>query len=259
MWLRQLACKTQGRIIVAVANGCGIVQGLFMSRTIKIYRWIVFLLAAFYCLRMIVLDDWNGFGGPFRYLSVWALFLSFFCASRMMAYRSTRRWEALVGATSVVNAMVVLLYWRLYLADPASVTRDGELSVPYLELYLHALGPLLQWIDALFIYRVFRRVGPTLASLLGIVIGYFLWAELAVAPLNGSTMGAVTSGLPYPFLNDLTFDQRMSFYVTNVAVAIILLGLFASAAWAVRRRLGPARIAVRFDSPETSALPPDHL
>ncbi|MFZ3582597.1 hypothetical protein ACOI1H_10555 [Loktanella sp. DJP18] len=143
-----------------------------MTVTVKIWRWIVFLLAAFYCLYELWFGPWGGFGGPFRYLTIWALFLSFFCASRMMAlteHRSTRRWDAIVGATAVVNAMVVLLYWRLYFADPASVTRDGQLSQPWLEFYLHGLGPLLQWIDAIFIHRAFRRLGHVLAVLLGIV------------------------------------------------------------------------------------------
>ncbi len=212
---------------------------------IKPYRWLVFLLAAFYCLRMIFFGDWDGFGGPFRYLTVWALFLSFFCASRMMALlegRSDLRWDGLVSATSVVNAMVVLLYWRLYFADPTLVTKNGTLGAPWLELYLHALGPLLQWIDAIFIHRSFRRVSAALAWLVGIVVAYLVWAEVAVGPLNAKPQGAVTSGLPYPFLNNLHFDGRMTFYVTNLSVGILLLGVFTAVAWTVKRRR-PALVA----------------
>ena len=211
-----------------------------MNQTVRIYRWTVFLLAAFYCLYELAFGPWGGFGGPFRYLTIWALFLSFFCASRMMAlmeHRSTRRWDPLVSATAVVNAMVVLLYWRLYFADPTSVTRNGQLSQPWLEFYLHGLGPLLQIIDAIVIHRAFRRLGQALAVLVGIVVTYLIWAETAVGPLNDSPVGTVTSGLPYPFLNDLPFDDRMTFYVTNVAVAVLLLGVFAGVAALVRRSL----------------------
>lgn len=215
-------------------------QDRHMSQSFKIYRWTVFLLAAFYCFYELAFGPWSGFGGPFRYLTIWALFLSFFCASRMMALmenRSSRQWDAVISATAVVNAMVVLLYWRLYSADPTSVTRNGQLSQPWLEFYLHGLGPLLQWIEAIFIHRAFRRPGQALAVLLGIVVTYLIWAEAAVGPMNDSPVGTVTSGLPYPFLNNLPFDDRMTFYVTNIAVGIILLGLFAGITALVRRYL----------------------
>ena len=136
------------------------------SRPVLIYRWIVFLLAGFFCIRTLFLSDFSEFGGPFRYLTIWALFLSFFAASRMMALmegRSERRWDGFVAMTSVINAMVVFLYWRLFLADPMSVTRDGELGEFYLELYLHGLGPLLQWIDAIFIHKSFRKIPAAIA------------------------------------------------------------------------------------------------
>lgn len=210
-----------------------------MADIARSYRWIVFLLAAFYCLYMLATGPWDGFGGPFRYLTVWALFASFFCASRMMAReegRSARRWDGVVSMTTVLNAMVVLLYWRLYLADPTSVTRNGQLGQPWLEFYLHGLGPLLQAIDSVLIHRSFRRPSVALAWLVGIIGAYVLWIEGPVQRLNDSPHGGITSGLPYRFLNDLPFDDRVTFYVTNIAVAVIMLGFFTALAFAVRRR-----------------------
>ena len=207
-----------------------------MTRT---YRWVVFLLAAFYCLYMLATGPWNGFGGPFRYLTVWALFASFFCASRMMALeegRSVRRWDGAVSMTAVLNAMVVLLFWRLYFADPTSVTRNGQLGQPWLEFYLHGVGPLLQGIDAVFIHRSFRAPRVAMVWLVGVVSVYVLWIEGPVQTLNDSPPGVVTSGLPYRFLNDLPFDDRVAFYVTNVAVAVLALGGLTVLAWLVRRR-----------------------
>ena len=67
----------------------------------------------------------------------------------LMEGRSTKRWDGFVSMTAVVNAMVVYLYWSLFFNDPASVTTNGKMGEPYLELYLHGLGPLLQWIDAI--------------------------------------------------------------------------------------------------------------
>ena len=213
-------------------------MGVETSRGVFIFRWVVFLLAAGYCLRTIFFGTYDGFGGPFRYLTIWALFLSFFCASRMIALvegRSTRRWDAVVSATAVVNAMVVILYWRLYFADPNSVTRDGELGVWWLEVYMHALGPLLQWIDAVFVHRAFRRIGTCLAVLVSIIAAYLAWGEFVVGPMNDSPIGVVTSGLPYPFLNDLDLGGRMMFYGANIAVAIVVFAGFALVAFAIRR------------------------
>lgn len=128
-----------------------------------LYRWAVFLLAAGYAVPMGLFGDDDGVGGPFRSLTVRALFASFFCASRMIALeegRSEWRRDGLVAATAVLNAMVVMLYWRLFLQDPASVTRDGAPGAWWLEVYLHGLGPLLQWTcDALHSPRVPAALG----------------------------------------------------------------------------------------------------
>lgn len=204
-----------------------------------IFRWAAFLLAGGYCLRMLILGDWSAFGGPFQYLTVWALFCSFFAFSRMMAmeeHRSTRRWDGFVSMTAVINMMVVILYWRLFLADPASVTRDGEMGALYLELYLHGLGPALQIIDALFIHKSFRRLPAALGWLAGVIGGFVLWCELVLQHLNTTPSGRVTSGLPYPFLNDLVLADRVIFYGTNFAVAVVVLAIYAGVAAVIRRR-----------------------
>ncbi len=211
---------------------------------VLIYRWIVFLLAAGYCLRMVFFSDYDQFGGPFRFLTVWALFASFFCASRMIALmegRSDNRWDGFVGMTSVLNAMVCFLYWRLYFADPASVTRDGELGQFYLEAYLHALGPLLQWIDATFIHRSFTHVWRSLTWLCGTIIVYVLWIELLVQRFATKPVGEVTTGLSYPFLNNLELPARLTFYGMNLAIGAAVLFVFAGIAWLVRRHLPAPR------------------
>lgn len=219
-------------------------MGVTMSKSVRIFRWIVFALAAAYCLRTLAFSSFEHFAGPFRYLTIWALFMSLFAASRMMALtegRSTRRWDGFVAATAVVNAMVVFMYWRLFFADPNSVSSDGELGPLYLELYLHALGPLLQWIDAIFIHRSFRKLGAGFAWLFGVIAAYVAWSELVLQRLNDTPVGTVTSGLPYPFLNNLDMSGRSIFYGANFAIAVVFLLLFALIAWGVRRLArGPA-------------------
>jgi len=209
----------------------------------RVFRWIVFLLAAFYCLRTLLFSDFGSPGGPFRYLTIWALFLSFFAASRMMALeegRSERRWDGFASMLAVINTMVVFLYWRLYLADPFSVTRDGELGILHLQLYLHGLGPALQVFDRLFVHRSLRPQAG--AAWLAVVIGlYVAWAELFVGPFNDSPVGTVTTGLPYPFLNNLAFADRMTFFGTNFLIGLAVLLIYTGVAW-LMRRTSPKRI-----------------
>ena len=211
-----------------------------------IFRWTAFLLAAGYCIRTMIFGGWDAFGGPFRFLTIWALFASFFAFSRMMAIeegRSKNRWDGFVCMTAVINTMVVFLYWRLYFADPMSVTTDGQLGAWHLEMYLHLFGPLLQVIDTIFIHRSYRRLGAAFAWLMGVIGVYVLWAEFVVQPLNDSPAGTVTSGLPYPFLNSLELADRMGFYITNVTVGVVLLLIYAAIAWGFRRRF-PAPVAI---------------
>ncbi|MEM6277555.1 MAG: hypothetical protein AAF714_11460 [Pseudomonadota bacterium] len=211
------------------------------SRPVVAYRWLVFGAAAFYSVYMIAFSSYDQAGGPFRFLTIWALLLSFFCASRVLAFsegRTERRWDSLIAATAVINFMVVFLFWRLYFGDPDSVTRDGNLQVWWREYYLHAVGPLLMWIDALFINRPFRRFLPSLVVLLVISLSYFLWAELVVSPLADTPIGTVTSGLPYPFLNNMELAARIEFYATNAGLAAVLLVVFFAVGRIVQMAFG---------------------
>ena len=171
--------------------------------------------------------------------------------------RSTRRWDGFVGMTAVINAMVVFLYWRLFFADPTSVTSDGELGQFYLEMYLHGLGPALQIIDAIFVHRSYRKLLPAMAWLFGVIAAYVAWAELVVGPMNASPIGSVTTGLPYPFLNNLEPSGRAVFYGSNFAIGLVLLLVFASAAWLIRRTFLPQTKPLgQHGSQDKAVLPP---
>lgn len=215
-----------------------------MNRTISVisYRWIVFLLAAFYVLRMIFFGGYDGFGGPLRYLTNWALILSFFASAAMLAIslgKSDRRIDTFVSVTAVINVMVVILYWRIYFADPYAFQASGELGVWWQAYYWHGLGPALQIFDALFIHRSFRKPIKAIIGVVGVVATYLVWIETLVEPNNATPVGSVTSGLPYRFLNSLEWDGRLSFYITNSVVAVVLMLVFIGAAWIIRRLLGP--------------------
>lgn len=204
---------------------------------IRVFRWIVFALAAFYVLRQFVFSaDYSEPGGPFRYLTHWALLMSFATASRMLAVtegRSERDWGMLVGVTAVSNALVVFLYWRLFLEDPALV--NNGTPIWWVEYYIHLAGPLLQWIDALFIFGAFRHVWSALAGLAVIVASYIGWMELFVGPFNARPIGSVTSGLPYPFLNNMEPAARAGFYGSTAGSVVLFLLVFWGASVLARK------------------------
>ncbi|MEM9425620.1 MAG: hypothetical protein AAGA06_02865 [Pseudomonadota bacterium] len=203
------------------------------------YRWVVFLLAGFYLVWMLLIDaDYSAPGGPFRFLTIWALILSFISASRMMAlveHRSEDDWPALVAVTATLNFMVVFLYWRIFLSNPDDITASSGPPDPWIQYYIHALGPLLQWGDMLFIHRNVRRFRRALVALLSIVAAYILWVELVVQRFNDSPFGDVTSGLPYPFLNDLELPGRATFYGQTALSAVVVLLVVFGLARLVRR------------------------
>ncbi|MEL6642792.1 MAG: hypothetical protein AAFQ79_02565 [Pseudomonadota bacterium] len=209
------------------------------ARWVLIFRWGVFLLAAAAVIRQVVIaGEYANPGGPFRFLTNWALLLSFFTASRMLALterRSDRHWPHLVAATAVVNAMMVYLYWSLKLEDPALV-QSGPGLPWYVDYYLHLIGPLLMWIDAFLIQDAFRRAWRSVPLLLGIVALYVVWVEGFVGPFNITPFGSVTSGLPYPFLNNMELPERLMFYGQTTLGALVVLAGMAGLAFVIRRR-----------------------
>lgn len=208
-----------------------------MTSTVRTYRWIVFALAAGYLVYNVLANSWSGFGGPFRYLTIWAL-----VASVVSGWLMLRRPEAKVWpqVTAVLNVMVVFLYWRLYFTDP-SLVNGGNPIIWWQEYYLHALGPALQILDALFIAAAFGRPLRAVPALLGVIVIYCLWSEFVIAPLNDKPAGSVTSGLPYPFLNDMALNARLAFYATNLAFSLVALAVLAALCW-LGARLRPSRL-----------------
>ena len=133
--------------------------------------------------------------------------------------------DALVSSVAVLNAMVMFLYWKLYFIDPSLVNGNGPI-VWHQEYYLHLCGPLLMIIDALFLNRAFQNILRGVLMTTMICIAYIIWSEAIVGPFNIEPIGSVTSGLPYPFLNDMVFMERALFYATTTATGVMMYAGF---------------------------------
>ena len=143
--------------------------------------------------------------------------------------------------TVVANIMVVYLYWDLYFEDPALVSADGP-PVWWREFYVHLMGPVFQWVDAFIIFGCFRRPLRFVGGMAGFIVAYNMWTELILKPFSDSPVGKITSGLPYPFLNDMTLAERLVFYGVNLGLAFAIALICGLIALALRRFAGLGRM-----------------
>ena len=208
------------------------------------YRWFVLGVTLFYFINQFFATDLSIFGWQFRFLTIWALtasLVSAFFMVRLAMGWSDARHEVWASVTLVMNATVVLMYWKIYLQDPALFYADGESPVWYREYFLHAAGPMFQAIDALFILGVFQRMKQTVVYVLAVPLAYIAWIEFALRPMNETPMGEVTSGLPYLFLNDMEPSGRINFYITTTITMFVLMLMFWGLSALLRRlRLSPS-------------------
>lgn len=182
------------------------------------YRFVCLLLSIGYFLYQFTDANYNNFGIQFRYLTIWGLTGAMIAT--WLLYRTKRdgfpeTYLPFVSAIAVLNAMVVFLYWKLYFIDPSLVNYSGSV-VWFQEYYLHVLGPLLIILDALFFNNSFTQIKKGLLTILIICLLYIVWTEALTGPLNTTPEGAMTNGLPYPFLNNMAFAERISFYTTTI-------------------------------------------
>ena len=146
------------------------------------------------------------------YLTDWALICSVISAA-LLSYDSKyglkTRVHFWVGSTFCINCVVVVLYWQLFFKDPTLLFGKHSHLPWYRDDYLHLLGPMLQSIDALFIYRAFDLQKPLTLGLYYIASGaYVVCAETIF-------------GLPYPFMSQLSFWERVTFYEQGLVIGSI--------------------------------------
>lgn len=203
------------------------------------FRWIVFALAVFYWLYSFTDQDIEKIGWQFRFLTNWALTMSLISAWFMLQRSrglSENRHEVFASVTVIINIMVVLMYWKIYLEDPTQFYKDGVRTIPlWREYYLHLMGPILQWIDAFLLLGVFKPIKRILLGTAALIISYLTWCELIVRPLNSEPIGTVATGLPYRFLNNMPLDDRLVFYGAYTVGAFV----FVAICWVIARFFFP--------------------
>ena len=190
------------------------------------WRGAFLALTAAFWLWQFTTAELAQFGWQFRFLTNWGLTLSL--AHAVLAWRAFRvpgaePPETLAVVAALVNGLVIYLYWSIRLSGGG--LGDGPIwSVN--NLYLHAVGPGLQIVDAVLVLQVFRHPIRAVPAFIALVVAFIAWIEFAVAPLNATPIGSVTSGLPYPFLNDLDPGERATFYGQAATGGLLLMLVF---------------------------------
>lgn len=206
------------------------------------FRCLVLALVVFFFAQNFIGGPSSGeFGGNFRFLTIWGQTLSLVAAALMLGRSlglTTARPDTFISVTILVNAMVLFLYWSLYFRDPALVHGSGGPSVWWREYYVHLTGPLAQMLDAFLIFGCFRAIGRILPISVLTFLVYVAWIEGVLRPLSTSPVGTATSGLPYPFLNDLAVPERLVFYATTIFTSLVFLAIGWLIAWLLRRFAG---------------------
>lgn len=208
------------------------------TTTIRAFRWFVFLITLGFFLYRFIDTNPGYFGAQFRFLTVWGLTASTLSAWFMLRLSmgwSTARHEVLASVTVVLNATVLLMYWKIYFTDPTLFYGDTGGPVWHQEYFLHGLGPALQIIDAILILGVFTKLRQTAIWVVLLPLAYIVWIEALVHPLNARPVGEVTNGLPYLFLNNMEVAGRATFYGTTIVSMLVLFAGGIALAWVLRR------------------------
>ena len=189
------------------------------------YRFICLILALGYWLYQFTIANYDNFGIQFRYLTIWGL--SATLASTTLLFinslkGSEEQFFAFVSGTAVLNSMVVFYLETIYFIDPSLVNYSGSITW-FQEYYLHLIGPILIIVDSLLINNSFRQFWRGILTALSICIIYILWSELITGPLNSTPNGKITTGLPYPFLNEMLFKERIYFLFNYYIHRLIIL------------------------------------
>ena len=204
---------------------------------VGLWRLGVLLLAAGFWAYEFTVQDLADFGWQFRFLGIWALSLSLVSgalALRLSLVPGAEAPETFFTVTAAVNAACVVMFWWFWTRDPSALMPGGEIAPSQL-WYVHGLGPVLQWFEVLVLSRGARRIAAPVGWIAAVAVLYVLWIEGGVRPLNEVPGGLVTTGLPYPMLNDMELAARLSLYAQ---AAIVGIAFGATFAWAGRRGAG---------------------
>ncbi|MBT6175621.1 MAG: hypothetical protein HOI23_00140 [Deltaproteobacteria bacterium] len=193
------------------------------------YRLFAFTLALGFWSYHVGQHPFDATGG-WRYLTNWGhsfnlLALTWALASHWMP--RLRIQNPILPVALTLGTIVVILYWSLYLIDPAMVNDKGSPMPWYSEWYMHLGSTVSVYIEAFILNKKPRNQLMPVGTLAVVAGLYITWVDRVVPLYNTQPCGIKTSvcGYPYPFLNDLTVQSRFALYLGAFAFIIALCHL----------------------------------
>jgi hypothetical protein len=189
------------------------------------YRVAVFGLALGFWIYYVGRHPFDATGG-WRYLTNWGhsfnlLALTWALSSHKVPALQTR--NPILSTALTMGTIVVILYWSLYIIDPALV--NGANPLPwYSEWYMHLGSTVTVYIEALLLNKAPSQPKRALVPLGLVATCYISWIEWVVPNYNNRPCGLTTNvcGYPYPFLNDLSVTSRYGLYL-GAFIAMVFL------------------------------------
>lgn len=189
------------------------------------YRLVALTLALGFWVYYVGRHPFDATGG-WRYLTNWGhsanlLALGWALGSNWVP--RLQRANPILPVALTLGTVVVILYWSLYLMDPALV--NGKNPLPwYSDWYMHLGSTVTVYIEAFLLNKRPKDKLFAMRPLAAVALLYIVWADRIVPLYNSKPCGLTTTvcGYPYPFLNDLTAPSRIALYLGAVALLFLL-------------------------------------
>ena len=94
---------------------------------------------------------------------------------------------------------------------------------------IYFAGPALLFFDAFFLNQAFTDSIELRHFAFFINSGYFGWLEIFVQPNSDFPAGKITASLPYPFMNDMSFEHRLVFMLMCFIFGALLIWILTNA------------------------------
>lgn len=189
------------------------------------YRLVVFALALGFWAYYVGRHPFDATGG-WRYLTNWGHSLNLLAlAWALSSYwvPGLRQKNPILPVALTLGTVVVILYWSLYLMDPALV--NGKNPLPwYSEWYMHLGSTVTVYLEAFLFNKKPENKLFAIGPLAAVALLYIVWADRVVPLYNTQPCGLTTAvcGYPYPFLNDLPAQSRIILYLGASAFLMVL-------------------------------------
>ena len=189
------------------------------------YRLVVFILALSFWLYYVGRHPFDATGG-WRYLTNWGHSLNLLALTWALGSHKMpvlQQQNPILPTALTMGSIVVILYWSLYIMDPALV--NGANPLPwYSEWYMHLGSTVTVFVEGLILNQSPREPRRALLPLAAVATCYIMWVEFVVPNYNNKPCGLTTDvcGYPYPFLNDLSVTSRYVLYLAAFSFLVFL-------------------------------------